>query len=275
MIPIDEWNAEYLSAENAEKMLSRAEYGEFERIPVKEREEELRQLLCYPIAHFSPVNELYFRTKWAALFQTQHQDKPLVLLEAASGDADMIPQTLARSQPGSTYISANMNRLLNESLAEKLKPLDLEFQLIDDDAARIADYIGKGTVDVIAFQHGVNDILQAILCSEYGVDTIYADWMELLPKMIKLLQEELGAGTFVEKVKKPFLDLIQNLSATLKQDGMIAIHHYMFQLDLDWGYPPELFENLIPMIREWFQEETSLEEVFFEGCHPQWWLFLK
>ncbi len=65
-----------------------------------------------------------------------------------------------------------MNKILNENLLEKTKDLSLNVEIIDDDAINIENYIEKGAIDIIAFQHSINDIIQAILCDREGVDTI-------------------------------------------------------------------------------------------------------
>jgi hypothetical protein len=168
-----------------------------------------------------------------------------------------------------------MNKLLNESLLEKTKGLQIKMELIEDDAAYIEKHIGKESVDIIAFQHAINDVIQAILCDKDGVDTIYSDWMETLPKMIEILQKEVKQNSLEQNSKAPLLGLMRNLLKVLKKGGIIAINHYMFQLDLDWGYPPELFENMIPMTRQWMHELTECEEIFIEGFDPNWWIFLK
>jgi hypothetical protein len=127
----------------------------------------------------------------------------------------------------------------------------------------------------VAFQHGANDVIQAILCGQAGIDTIYSDWMETLPAMIRLLQQEVQAGTLADHVKAAFLQLVRDLLYVLKDGGVVVMHHYMFQLDLDWGYPPALFENIIPMVREWVAELDGCHEVALEGFEGQWWLFLR
>lgn len=273
---LDTYDKNILDLQNARRFLSDNDYNKFISIAEEQREIQLMDLLMKPIEDFfSVVNEVYFRSKWAQFVNNVYGSNPIILLEVASGDADMIPQSISISNPRSTYIAFNMNQLLNKSLINKTKDLKLNFQLIDDDAAKINDYIAKETVDVIAFQHGVNDVLQAILCDKYGVDTINSDWMNILPEMIKILQKETLENTFENTVKEPFLNMIKNVLLTLKKDGIIAINHYMFQLDLDWGYPKNLYENIIPLIRNWFNDESSLTEVFYDGFDEQWWIFLK
>lgn len=264
-----------ISLNNASKFLSKEEYENFVSIPPDERNTLLKDLLEKPISKFTAVNDLFFRVKWAELIEKNHGQQPISILEIASGDADMIPQSLARSNPKSTYITANMNKALNESLLKKTIDLSMEIKLIDDDAANINNYMVKNTIDIIAFQHGVNDVLQCILCNKYNVDTTYVDWMKILPKMIELLNKEINEGSFEQSVKQPFLTMIKTLVPLLKENGIIAINHYMFQLDLDWGYPKNLFENLVPIIRDWFKETEIYEEVLFDGFEKQWWIFLK
>lgn len=275
MIALDRFDPEVLSVGNAEKRLGEEEAAEYLAIPPEERERQLSALLTKPIDSFTMVNELYFRSKWAALFRLTGGERPLTLLEVASGDADMVPQALARANPGSTYIAANENQSLSRSLVEKTQSLKLRFHLVEDDASRIGRYIPAKSVDIVAFQHGVNDVLQGILCAQNGIDTIHSDWMETLPAMISLLKEETEAGTLEAHVKSPFLALMHRLAPTMKDDGVIAISHYMFQLDLDWGYPPALHENIVPMVRAWLASDASFREIGFPGFEPQWWLFLR
>lgn len=199
---------------------------------------------------------------------------PITLLEIASGDADMIPQTLSRTNPKTKYITANMNVSLNESLLKKAAGLNINLQLIEDDATFIKEYIPANSVDIVAFQHGANDVIQAILCGQNNIDTINTDWMECLPKMIELLKTEISNNTLEQNVKSAFLTLINDLLFVLKKDGLIAINHYMFQLDLDWGYPADLFENIIPMIRNWAVELDNIKEIFIPEFDSQWWIFI-
>ena len=93
--------------------------------------------------------------------------------------------------------------------------------------------------------------------------------------MIEILKKEVSAGTLEQHAKGPFLGLLKNLLKVLKTNGLIVMNHYMFQLDLDWGYPQELFENIIHMTRKWLDELEGCKEVFYEGFSDRWWIFLK
>ncbi|MGV8847994.1 MAG: hypothetical protein ACOH16_00455 [Propionibacteriaceae bacterium] len=259
----------------ARQYLSADELAQYDAIPPQAREGQLDALLTAPIAHFSVVNEALFRARWGEVLDRLLPPGPLTLLEVASGDADMIPQCMSRLRPGSRYIAANMNEDLNQSLVARMRGLDLDFVLVDDDAANIRSHLGDGQVDVIAFQHAVNDVLQAILCAREGVDTVQSDWMETLPVMIDILKRETAAGSLERSVREPFVALMQALLPTLRSGGYVALTHYMFQLDLDWGYPPDLHEDMLVMVRPWLDQLPGVREVQLEGFDPQWWMFLQ
>ena len=276
MLPLDKYT-KWLPKieENARLYLSEKEYQAFSLISAEQKKGQLKAILEKPIANFTVINELYFRAKWAEVLQIIQSNDGFKLLEVASGDADMIPQVMARIHPSSHYFTANMNKILNESLLAKTKDLPLEIAIIEDDASAIGDHIDQEVIDIIAFQHSINDVIQAILCEQEGVDTVYSDWMETLPKMIELLQKEIFNNTFEQHVKAPFLKLINGLLKVLKKDGFMVMSHYMFQLDLDWGYPLELFANIIPITREWIKELENCQEVFLKDFHSHWWIFLQ
>lgn len=259
--------------EHARQYLNEVEYREYQSISDSEKLGQLQALLEKPIARFTSVNEVFFRARWAEVIRTVYTGSNLTLLEIASGDADMIPQMMARAYPHSRYITANMNKLLTASLREKTKEIPVEVVVIEEDAAAIDRHIPAESVDIIAFQHAVNDVIQAILCDQEGVDTIYTDWMSTLPKMISIMQRETAQNTLEQHAKPAFLTLIEKLFTVLKKDGVMVMNHYMFQLDLDWGYPPEVWVNIIPITREWMKTLPGCKEVFFEGFDPQWWMF--
>ena len=261
--------------EQARQYLSEMEYQQYRSIPELEKLSQLEAMLEKPIVNHTTVNEAFFRARWAEVLRAAHAGKNLTVLEIASGSADMIPQMLARDYPHSRYISANMNRILTKRLRENTKGLPVEVLVIEEDAAAIDRHLPAESVDIVAFQHAVNDVIQAILCDQEGVDTIYADWMETLPKMIAIMQREIAQNTLEQHAKPAFLSLLDKLLKVLKKDALMVMSHYMFQLDLDWGYPPGLWDNMIPITRQWIKELPGCKEVFFEGFDPHWWMFYR
>ncbi len=276
MIPLDRFE-KWPSCldEYARQYLNEIEYQEYQAIRDPEKLSQLKAILEKPIAQFTAVNEVFFRARWAEVLSAAHPGNELTLLEVGSGDADMIPQMMARAHPHSRYITANMNRILTERLREKTRDLPVEVVVIEEDAVEIDHHLPAESVDIIAFQHAVNDVIQAILCDQEEVDTIYADWMDTLPKMISILQRETAQNTLEQHARPAFLSVLERLLKVLKKDGLMVMSHYMFQLDLDWGYPPGLWEDLIPITREWIKELPGCKEVFFEGFAPHWWMFYR
>jgi hypothetical protein len=49
----------------------------------------------------------------------------------------------------------------------------------------------------------------------------------------------------------------------------------MYQYDLSLGYHPDLWNNMLPIAREWINSVEGGKEMFFEGFDPQWWMFYK
>jgi hypothetical protein len=274
MTPLDDftrWRG--LLDGSARRFLSPTELSAFEAIPPADREAQLKALLEAPIARFTPVNDAWFRARWAETLRLVHPGP--ALLEVATGEADMIPQAMARAGLGGRYVTANMNREANRGLRERTAGLGLRVEIVEDDAANILRHAGPDAFDVIAFQHGLNDVIQAILCAREGVDTAGGDWMELLPGMIAMVRRELDGGTLEEHAMPGLLALMRALAVVLKPGGLIIINHYQFQLDLDWGYPPELWEGLVPLARGWLRGLPGFTEASLPGHHPDWWLFLR
>lgn len=242
----------------------------------EEIESGLKDIMEKPISNFD-FYYYYYYVMWYKALRNAVGEDTVNVLEVASGDEDMIPQVMDRIfNKESQYVSFNMNKKLTQEFYLRTKELEISMLVIEEDAKYIPDYFGPNYFDVVAFQHSINDVIQAILCHKEGIDTIDTDWMKLLPHMIKVMQTELQEGTLEQHVKSGFLSLITNCMETLTQNGIMIFSHYMFQLDLDLGYPYELWHDMLPMARKWILEsDLMLEEIEFEGFDKQWWMFLK
>jgi hypothetical protein len=222
---------------------------------------------------FTVVYALYSRLKWLDVFNACTQKKGATVLEVGSGSSTIIPNAMTMYDIDSTYITANMNEKLTEALRNSISALPIEFDIIEDDANNIKKYLAPGSIDLVVFEHSANDVLQAILCEQKGIDTTHNDWFELLPKMIEIINKEYVEQTLEQNIKFTFLNLINNCLSVIKPGGYLAIAHYMFQYDLNLGYNPELWQNMVPIIRPWLNELSSGKEVSIDGFDPQWWMF--
>ena len=80
---------------------------------------------------------------------------------------------------------------------------------------------------------------------------------------------------FEHSVKDMFLGLVQVCMSILKPGGFIVINHFMYENDLKRGINPELWENLLPIVREWIITLESGIEIDVMGFDKQWWMFLQ
>ncbi len=261
--------------EYARRFLNGKEWADYQAMAAHERRCQLQRLLDLPVAQFSWVNEVVFRTLWGSVLASTLPGSNPSVLEIASGAEDCIPQAMARTHPHGQYAAANMNKQLTAGLLRNTKELSLPIRVIEDDAANMSSHLGTESVDLVAFHHGVNDVLQAIRCDQEGIDTVDSDWMRTLPRMIELLRADVDQGTFEDKVKGPFLGLLTTLRDLLRPGGTMVMLHFPFQMDLDWGYPPDLYEGIIPMTRRWAEEIEGLTVIDEPGYPDQWWLFLR
>lgn len=215
--------------------------------------------------------------KWFEALNKTRFETPVSLLEIGAGDTDMLPQILAKrfGHPETQYITANMNKKLTASFKAKTKDLPIKINVIEDAAQNLEEYINGERFDVIIFEHSVNDILQVILAERAGIDTTHTDWYEILPGMIEQIKQEYLSGTLEGSVKGEFVNLLKSCLKMLKPGGCIIINHFMYQYDLDLGYHPELWCNMLPITRQWINSIDDGTEKFFEGFDPQWWMFFQ
>lgn len=242
----------------------------------EELENDFKALLEQPIDNFN-VYDFYYYVMWYKAIKAVTKAETLNIMEVASGSVDIIPKVMDKTlNSSSSYVSANMNKELTKGLYDNTKDLSISIRVIEDDSKNILDYVGENYFDMILFHHGANDVIQAILCEKEGIDTINTDWMKVLPDMIKIMQREYEDNTLEEHAKEGFLGLLSSCIETLKDDGYIIFNHHMFKLDLDWGYPYEIWSNIIPIIRRWINESSlPVIEIEYEDFNPNWWMFLK
>jgi len=251
------------------------ELKEWSNMPDEIKEQKIQRICSIPLCNedFTVVYSVYFRIKWLDAFNKCLSCKEVTVLEVGSGSSVNIPNALTFFSKASRYITANMNKKLTEGLRQNTASLPIIIDIIEDDANNILNHLAPDSVDAIAFEHSVNDVLQAILCEKKGIDTTHSDWFDILPEMIKIIGNEYVNNTLEQSVKNEFLSLVRNCLSVLKPGGYIIMSHYMFQYDLDLGYNQELWQNMLHVIRPWLKELDIGKEASVDGFDSQWWLF--
>ncbi|MCL2361947.1 MAG: class I SAM-dependent methyltransferase [Defluviitaleaceae bacterium] len=251
------------------------ELKEWHEIPDEEKLRRMQRICTVPLCgeDFTVCYFLYYRLKWMDAIKHRIPDKNAVVLEVGSGSSMNIPHALTMHDKDSKYITVNMNKKLTEGFKEKAAGLPITIEIIEDDARNIGSHLAPDSVDAIVFEHSANDVMQAILCENRGIDTTHSDWFEILPEMIKIICTEYVNQTLEQAVKDDFLALLRNCLTVLKPGGHLIFSHYMFQYDLDLGYNAELWQNILPTIRPWLKGLTTGKEVSAKAFDPQWWLF--
>jgi hypothetical protein len=233
------------------------------------------EIINKPVTKFDFYN--YYYVMWYKALKNAVGENTVNILEIASGDEDIVPQVMDKLfGKESQYVSFDMNKKLMQELNRKTNGLAISVLVMEEDAKLITDYFGPGYFNMVVFQHSIKNVVQAILCRKEGIDIKDSDWMEVPPDVAKIILGELQEGSLEQHVKKEFLNLISDCMDTLTQNGMMIFSHHMFQLDLDWRYHSELYNDMFLIIRKCILEsDLKLEEIEFEGFDKQWWMFLR
>ena len=96
--------------------------------------------------------------RWAEVLSAAHPGEDLTLLEIASGDADMIPQMMARAASSQPLYHRQYEPDLDRAPARENEIYRLKSRSSKRMPAEIDRHLPAESVDIIAFQHAVNDV---------------------------------------------------------------------------------------------------------------------
>lgn len=268
-----------ISSSDAKMVLNDSEVELWDSISKEDKEKYISDLILRPVIFENPeiIFNWYFRSKWIEALKTVQENDNIVVYEVGPGGSDVIPQAIDKTfrHTDTRYITSNLNKELTAIFKAKTEGLGIDIRVIEDDAVNMNEVIPDGSVDVVVFEHSVNDVIETILAEKNGIDTINSDWMKILDSITDIENREYHAGTMEQNAKPEFLDLIKSCMKILKPGGFIVCAHYQFQYNLDIGLDPELNENYLNIARKWIRGENIGEEVFFDGFNPRWWMFLR
>lgn len=223
------------------------------------------------------LHDAYYVGAWCGVAQLLGNGAALKFLEVASGDVAVVPWALELYDDGGcSYATANLNKKLTQNFLAKTAALRTAVRVVEDDGANMSQYYAPGSFDVLALQHGVNDIVQTILCEREGMDTVNGDWWENLPQMTRISDEYHRSGRLEDAARPGFLACMRACADLIRPGGYLAFNSIVYQYDLDLGYPLDLYESYIPMARRWLLEAgMGLTEITPEGWDRQWWMILQ
>ncbi|MFW5998907.1 MAG: hypothetical protein ACOC4G_01870 [Bacillota bacterium] len=242
----------------------------------------LEEITNVPIIYSSEISgeiyRLYFISCWLQIFEKLFNNKKeLKTLEIASGQSDPVPQALELYTGGrGSYTTANLNKDLTRGLKNKTANLNIEIEVIEDNAMNLHKYYQNSIFDITAFQHAINDMIQTIAAQKSGIDTVNNDWFDILPDMVKIVTGYYKNNTLKDNIYNEFMEQIKVCTKLLKKGGCLVFNTHVFQMDLDAGYPLDLYSNFVKIARKWINESSlNLKEVELKGFEKKWWLILE
>ncbi|SMF82673.1 hypothetical protein SAMN05661091_2218 [Paenibacillus uliginis N3/975] len=221
--------------------------------------------------------QLYYTSSYVHLMEFLNVPKDAKLFEIAAGDTIFIPKALdTHGEEGAKYVTANLNQDLTEGFRDKTAELSIEIQVIEDNGARILNYCGQGSMDVIVFHHALNDIVQTMIAQREGIDTIHSDWWSVEPQMLQAVMDYHNRGELKQAVYGEFISIIETCHQLLKEEGIIIFDNCIYAGYEKIGYSSEFHSNYIQFAREWINEaDLGLQEVQVPGFDEKWWMVLQ
>lgn len=268
------------------------ELGRFERLVsdslsemfqnANEIESRFNQVITVPINLSEEkgfeILELYYTASWFHIFEIVNVPRNASIFEIGAGDTVYIPKAMNAysSGNGGNYVTANLNKELSQRFREKTEGLNLSIQIIEDDGANILNHLSKGSMEVIAFHHAINDIIQTIIAKIENIDTINNNWWEIEPQLLSKVMEYHNSGKLKIATYDAFVSLIDTCRKLLKPGGYMVFDNCTYAGYEAMGYSSEFHSSYINMAREWIEEAgLGLEEVELKSYDKMWWMVLR
>lgn len=220
--------------------------------------------------------ELYYTASWHNLFEMLHIPSEASLFEIGAGDTVYIPRALNAFSGSATYVTANLNKQLTQNFLQKTADLSIQVRVIEEDGARILDYCDPGSFEIVSFHHAINDIIQTIIASIEGIDTVNNNWWAIEPQMLQAVMKHHEAGTLRQVAFDPFIQIVDTCRRLLNNDGYIIFDNCTYAGYEKLGYSSEFHSNYINLARQWIAEaDLGLEEVDLPSFDRNWWMILR
>ena len=223
------------------------------------------------------LSRVYHILSWEKVFRNLIVRKDSTLIEIAPGGGTHIVSAFDLISDGKgKYVAFNLNKKLTLDLKSQTEDLNLDIRIIEDDAKNALVYIPKQTIDMVAGNHAINDILETIIANKEGLDTIEGDWYEIAPRLIRKYEKAYLNGTLRNLVFDDFIDIMRAIYLTLKPAGYLVLNYYVYPVEIDWGGSVPVRSAFVNLARQWISEaDLGFETVSLDSFDPKWWGFFR
>ncbi len=224
------------------------------------------------------LSSVYHVLCWMEVLKEFSVDEDSTLVEIAPGGGTHIVTAFDLiSGRNSNYVAFNLNKKLTSDFKSQTEDLNLHIRIIEDDAKNALAYIRKESIDMVAGNHAINDILETIIANKEGLDTVEGGWFEIAPRLMRKYEKAYLNGTLKNLVFDDFIDIMRAICFTLKPKGYLVLNYYVYPVEIDWGGSVPVRSAFVNLARQWISEaELGFETVCLDGFDPKWWgLFRK
>lgn len=216
---------------------------------------------------------------WIEAFEKLSLSSDSTLLEIAPGNGTSIVTAFdAVSSGKGKYTAVNLNKKLTEEFKTHThtKNPKIDIRVIEDDVRNLLKYVMKGTIDIVAANHAIDNILETIIAEKEGIDTVNSDYLEIIPKLIRRYEKVYLNGTLKNLASKEFIDTIKAIHSLLKPGGYLIFHQFVLQEAIDFGASVSTQSAFVDIAREWIRDSNlDFETIKLDDFDPKWWVFFK
>lgn len=223
------------------------------------------------------LSGVYHILSWEKAFRDLGVRKDSTLIEIAPGAGTHIVTAFDLISGGKgKYLAFNLNKKLTSHFKSQTENSNLDIRIIEDDAKNALVYIPKETIDIVAGNHAINDILETIIANKEGLDTVGQDWFEIAPRLMREYEKAYLNGTLRNLVFDDFIDIMRAIYFTLKPGGYLVLNYYVYPVEIDWGGSVAVRSAFVNLARQWIGEaDIGFETLSLNGFDPKWWGFFR
>lgn len=223
------------------------------------------------------LSRVYHMLCWVKALKEFSISEDATLVEIAPGAGTHIVTAFDVISGGKgKYVAFNLNKKLTSDFKTQTEDLNLDIRIIEDNAKNALVYIPKETIDMVAGNHAINDILETIIANKEGLDTVEGNWFEIAPRLIREYEKAYLNGTLRNLVFDDFIDIMRAIYFTLKSTGYLVLNYYVYPVEIDWGGSVLVRSAFVDLARQWISEaDIGFETVSLDGFDLKWWGFFR